>query len=642
MAPADRAKERDVPDYKPVPLRTWYLGLLFVFICSLIGGLEYLAHILPHAQDRTSVLNDFKTEPTGTPQQEQEQPLRRWQPASPASRPPTDASHPSATPVTHLPNTPGHEAAKAGPAPTPFPSVNARGVAAVAVAAPRPPSTEFLDGNPSRKYVTWANQWVRGATDRVYDRKPVFPGDDVAGQCVYYHHGIIETTDTSACAAFIGSGDGDSSPPPQGWINAWWLDSDIWFPPDGCDDPDAWYSGYPSNHTWPTIEIKNEDTTNLDVYNPWKAENLFPGVIDAIEHCTKAPAGARVLSKRRPSNIGSILRMYGGIFNNPPLPDGGLDWGSRPFQVRATPDNRDVPELETQLRANERFWANPVPVPEDWSKRKLDKQMSATGSSASGHGTSISSAPATASSGPEPSDRGRPATSTGGRDPDRTTDLPSPKVVEVEVPRYSTETTKYIVVGPSGTTTTQRRIPTGTATLLVVLPAILAPATVVTTTDERGHLATTTKYGGDVVLHTTTSTFRDARGSPTTTATTVVPITSVVKTMTDPRDGAPTATVTLFPIYPVIPGAKPADIVIPQRGNYFTVYFLPVLLTALLSVPIQAVDAELKALFPLRLLTRPGGSAAALPLHPSAALAGVLALWRHRDPLALLGDLMVM
>jgi len=119
-------------------------------------------------------------------------------------------------------------------------------------------------------------------------------------------------------------------------------------------------------------------------------------------------------------------------------------------------------------------------------------------------------------------------------------------------------------------------------------------------------------------------------------------VTSTVTTLTDPANGLPTATSTLYPVWPRLPGARPAHIVVASGSDYFAVYFLPVLLTALLSMPIRAVDAELKAMLPLRLLARPGGSADALALRPSARLAGWRALLRHRDPLGPLGDALVL
>ncbi|KAK4171386.1 hypothetical protein QBC36DRAFT_315831 [Triangularia setosa] len=124
-------------------------------------------------------------------------------------------------------------------------------------------------------------------------------------------------------------------------------------------------------------------------------------------------------------------------------------------------------------------------------------------------------------------------------------------------------------------------------------------------TDAQGQpIATITDYGGDLVEGSTIiSILTDApNGLPTETITIQVPTgASVVLTKNNPADGKPTATVTLFPI---IPNATPAKIVVPIE----TVYFLPILLTALLLLPMQVIDAEIKLFMPFRLLTRPDGS----------------------------------
>lgn len=147
---------------------------------------------------------------------------------------------------------------------------------------------------------------------------------------------------------------------------------------------------------------------------------------------------------------------------------------------------------------------------------------------------------------------------------------------------------------------------------LLPVPVIMATAQIsMVLTDAQGQAtATVTDFGGDLVEGSTTITTltNPQDGSPTATITIQIPTgASVVLTKNNPNDGKPTATVTLFPIIPNIPNATLANIVVPTDSTYFLVYFLPIFLTALLLLPMQAIDAEIKLFMPFRHLTRPDG-----------------------------------
>ncbi|KAK3365593.1 hypothetical protein B0T24DRAFT_710709 [Lasiosphaeria ovina] len=169
----------------------------------------------------------------------------------------------------------------------------------------------------------------------------------------------------------------------------------------------------------------------------------------------------------------------------------------------------------------------------------------------------------------------------------------------------------------------------------------MAPATAVTTqTDSNGQPTTTvTDFGGELILTTKLTTVTDTHGQPVTTVLTTAPVTSRVKTVTD-ASGSPIATVTSFPVYPKIPGASPANIVLAnKRFSYFLVYFFPILLSLLVLVPIHIIDAEIKLLIPFRSRSQ----------HHSIrtdGLPGRLSGWRlllhHGDPLSVLSDLTVL
>lgn len=56
--------QRDIPNYKALPLRRSFLAVLFVFVCSLLVALEYLLRKLPNEHDRSKIPNDTPYMPT--------------------------------------------------------------------------------------------------------------------------------------------------------------------------------------------------------------------------------------------------------------------------------------------------------------------------------------------------------------------------------------------------------------------------------------------------------------------------------------------------------------------------------------------------------------------------------------------------
>jgi hypothetical protein len=81
--------------------------------------------------------------------------------------------------------------------------------------------------------------------------------------------------------------------------------------------------------------------------------------------------------------------------------------------------------------------------------------------------------------------------------------------------------------------------------------------------------------------------------------------------------------------------------------SYFAVYFLPILLTVLLLLSVQAVDAEIKQLLPYRYFVRfPSGCSTADSLYLRTGglpgrLSGLRLFFRHGDAVAVLGDTLV-
>lgn len=219
---------------------------------------------------------------------------------------------------------------------------------------------------------------------------------------------------------------------------------------------------------------------------------------------------------------------------------------------------------------------------------------------------------------------------------------------------YQIETTTQFTSGGILTTSTiTSRIPTS---YLAGIPAVMATPFPVTLTNSLGvAIATTYTYPHAVpVMTSTLSTLRDASGTPTATVWTKAPPTSQVRTFNNDK-GIPTATKTFFPVIPQIPGAAPADDIVlianKPRPLYFTIYFLPVLITAMLLMAVQAIDAEIKLLMPYRLLSRHSGLGGGDTVEASevlclrtrgfpARLAGLRVLIRHGDALSVLSELL--
>ncbi|KAK4177741.1 hypothetical protein QBC36DRAFT_377389 [Triangularia setosa] len=163
--------------------------------------------------------------------------------------------------------------------------------------------------------------------------------------------------------------------------------------------------------------------------------------------------------------------------------------------------------------------------------------------------------------------------------------------------------------------------------------------TAFTRSDSNGVPRTTqTDFHGEVYLINTLTTLTAAHGSPILTTTTQVPIAPATTTLTD-TNGVPTATVTTFSVCPHLPHSTAANLMLPNRASYFTIYFLLILFTILLLIPIQAIGAKIKQLLPFRHLTKHDSSATAgidaLVMQPGC-ISGWKLLWHYGDSISLL------
>ena len=156
---------------------------------------------------------------------------------------------------------------------------------------------------------------------------------------------------------------------------------------------------------------------------------------------------------------------------------------------------------------------------------------------------------------------------------------------------------------------------TSTATVVALVPIAWKTASAKTTlTNSKGEpTSTEIDYGGDPIVGpaplvtSILSVWKDPHGQPhtsTETLTLLTPISSRVSTLVNSA-GVPTATVTEYPVLPSgIPSGDGSTMLhLASSDEYFAIFFLPIILSALISVPIQMLDAEIRVQVPFRSLT---------------------------------------
>ncbi|KAK5652263.1 hypothetical protein OQA88_10611 [Cercophora sp. LCS_1] len=504
-------------------------------------------------------------------------------------------------------------------------------------------------------------------------RRPIAPGEDTRGMCVYNYHAVIMTDDKSACEAVIGPGTGTYNIP-MGWVRATWLNSEIWFPPGRCfDNYDQWYNGETSalKRSWNDIYENVTAVANGD-YNQVGLKYLswYNGLVFKFYGCTSiAGLAKRATTISATSSVASnsVLFAYYGIFfqrND----DGSIDWK----QPSETPGNVDrrwycmqarmTPEgyyfqsgvalmtLSTPFHTSTSTTAMVItseatPTPSITESTDLPSTGASTGASTPVATSEVE----TEQSSAEPTQASSLVTAI-----DQTSLMASPVTTPptesgptswtfVNIPVLTSVYTSFTTTQNGTLRTIFTPVPTS-QTVMIQLPAVMLPMTTYTTTDSLGSSTTITTVPGIAILRTVVTMSTDSLGS-VSTYTTAIPATSVVATLTNAK-GVATATVTTFPVFPKIPGSSPADITLPSSSlTYLTVYFLPLILTILLLIPLQSLDAEIKLLLPFRSLSRIGGSDHAMTMKTSG-LYGVwnsfLLLIKEKDPLSLVSDTLML
>ncbi|KAM7196607.1 hypothetical protein V8F33_006106 [Rhypophila sp. PSN 637] len=314
------SRDKDVPDYKALPLRWPFLLALLTFTCGLLGLLEHLIRTLPNELNRKEIPHEFPFIPA-----EQKIKFSQFDATTTVSLPR------SASPTTKAL---GPTDASAGPSITEMPS--AMVTKRAQIMAPRPPTSAFANPGILTTYITWINSWAGNPNDEghnPYTRTPLFPGQEPEpDQCVYQYQGIVMTSNRSACAAIV-------TPDfnvvlPAGWKRATWLNGRIWFPVGGgCDENyDDWYSGYPSNKHFDLDDLWYQ----MDVVVPAFESCSVPG--GKVKRSPRTALSTRRSVKEARQDITpgrSVVFLY--VANHKRGPDNRIIWpmgpdpGGRPW-----------------------------------------------------------------------------------------------------------------------------------------------------------------------------------------------------------------------------------------------------------------------------------------------------------------------
>jgi hypothetical protein len=204
-------------------------------------------------------------------------------------------------------------------------------------------------------------------------------------------------------------------------------------------------------------------------------------------------------------------------------------------------------------------------------------------------------------------------------------------------------------------TITSTRTTVSVVTVVSSSTAVYMPPVVIILTDSLDQPTATVTSTPSPLSTISKITLSDAVGRPTATLTTTVPAAPLTTVLRNGA-GAPTATLTVYPVQPGrnTPKDEPPDdssvtvvsVFAISKAEYFTGFFLPPLLSALLTIPIRILDASARQLQPFRALSRPGGADAASSLClQTTGFYGVAAGFRalaKGDPLVFLTSLLLL
>ncbi|KAK4194307.1 hypothetical protein QBC40DRAFT_320026 [Triangularia verruculosa] len=173
----------------------------------------------------------------------------------------------------------------------------------------------------------------------------------------------------------------------------------------------------------------------------------------------------------------------------------------------------------------------------------------------------------------------------------------------------------------------------------------------ITTTDGFGRVGTMT---GMFDLVPTVVTMRDLNGSPTATVTTLVPTDRIKGVTITDSNGRPVATVYpsedrgIFRPLDKSEGAEPSTFSPVSQGDYLLAAFLPIIITLPLTILAQVIDSNVKALLPLKALSRSSKGALAKDslFITSGGIKGFFTSWHllfhSREPALLLSQLLIL
>jgi len=652
-----QSPKRDCPNYRAFALRPAFLSTLFLFVCGLTIALECLLRVLPNEHNRNKIPQDSPFIVARRGAAVDSYPRSSTLLPTPFSRTENGRTiiDSTRTRIRRHVDTPQPQITT--PPSLPRSDFNIK----------IPDPSMYANTNPIEGFVTWADRWYGDPGDP-FARTPVWPGQEVADKCIYSYQGIVLTANTSGCRA-IWDPTGKMAVSP-GWKPAMWVTEMLLVESEGkcAENYDDWYAKYPSN-PYDDDSRPSNDNNNKEV-NPGRRPDLFADFNENLFSCTWANGSNLNDTYKNTGNaLTQVLFVYQGNFTR--HENGSIQW--------MTTSVRDVYHVYPRTLAPRNHGADghvghevfsPGPGEngrwlylEDRPVIIYDAPTWKVTSPTSPSATSLmpSTTVETAISKGDTQTTGvtdqAEITQTSFMSTSTTaTQIPlqsfSPSLYETPVTLKYVTTTQLTVDGKLITDITTIK---ATSKVLFQLPPAMAPATPVTTqTDSDGNpTRTVTDFGGQLILTTKLTTITNEQGEPVATFLTTAPATSRVKTITD-NDGNSIAIVTTFPVYPNVPGAKPANLVLAKQFSYFFVYFFPILLSILVLVPIHIIDAEVKLLIPFRVLADPTSKTKSTtsrrrlsPLHVRTdGFAGRIAGWRllihHGDPLSVISDLIVL
>ncbi|KAK5651651.1 hypothetical protein OQA88_11826 [Cercophora sp. LCS_1] len=658
---------RDIPNYRTLTHRWTFFAFLFLLVSTLLGLLEYVFRTIP-------VATEGRDMPAGL-----------------------------------YPILPGikaeyqHAATAGDPAPEPTPTPTQRvkrQIEELAITTsfdprdPRPPEPSFNNLGVITTRFTWADYWDDDPSRPGQNRVPasVSPLRDSNGPCVHFYRGMATSNDAGACEGvirFTPLGDPGSEDTGLGALKlldrSCILKYDAWLSDWSSCDVGAWCSADLNSDRkalMPFCLTRNISRDDAKETARRLREDGTIKPLGTLGDIGKGETDWAVVFH----NHANLMLLYQAALTNVMVVGQAWRYSDRitsynmvmeaftPVTFSEEPVSETEDECATRLCMDTRPFTPPNPVKttttvpgttQTTASAAITTQATTKATITTSSASSTSTTPATTQT------TSLDTTNVSTQTSRPFTYSPEPEVytsntiidVNIETTIYfatphtttsthittasrngkvSTGTYTFTLTDPSTYSTSTRTL---SGALVSVIPAVFTRVREIPITDLLGStISTSTFFGANPILTPTRTTLYGPAGIPTAVIITSVPITTKFITFYNPTNGEPTATATEVPSFPSIPPSA-RNIHVAGHTEYFIVFFLPVVLSVLLAIPIQMLDAETKLHLPFRALTVPGGSLAkdSLCLRTGGIWAkwdGIRLLLRHHDPASVLSDLL--